>query len=327
MRLTRILIAAVSMLCLSGIARSQDPAPPPTSVASILDRSDRTLVRDLGEYLRQNPKSEDRDQGYAALFNKAIEHDWFADTEDAAQRYVKNDPDGPVKALAQIVLTMARAGAGRYDEALTRYKELIGGLGKPDQEDFATSFTENFAGSAVTAGEFAVARQAYTLLQDRFPESTAIREKVGKELGRIGRVGKPLPEFEAIDLNGKPVKSGSLKGKYVLVDFWATWCAPCLTELPRLQDAYRKYHAEGLEILAVSLDETRTPVADFVTTRKIPWLQVHNGSAATDLVEAFGVGAIPASYLVDPEGNIIRLDLRGPALDAVLSKLVRKESR
>jgi thiol-disulfide isomerase/thioredoxin len=310
------------ILAVAGIARGQETAA--TNVASILDRSDRALVRDLGAYLRQNPKAEDRDQGYAALFNKAIEHDWFSDTEEAAQRYVKNDPEGPVKALAQIILTMGRATAGRYDDALVRYKELMSGLGQADQEPFATSFTDSFAGSAVTAGEFATARQVYKTLQDRFPDSTTVREKVTRELGRLDRVGKPIAAFEVIDLNGKTIRSDSLKGKFVIVDFWATWCGPCLTELPRLQDAYRKYHDGGLEVVAISLDETRTPVADFVTTRKLPWVQIHNGSAGSDLVEAFGVGSIPASYLVDPEGNVVRLDLRGSTLDTVLSKLVKK---
>ena len=71
----------------------------------------------------------------------------------------------------------------------------------------------------------------------------------------------------------------SLRGKYVLVDFWATWCAPCVGELPRIQEAYRKYHDAGFEVLSVSLDETRIAVADFVKVRKLPWPQLHNSTA------------------------------------------------
>lgn len=304
-----------------GVALAQEPGV--AGVAELLERHDRALLRDLGTYLRKNPKAEDRDQGYAALFNKAIEHDWFTDCEDLALAYLKSDPEGPVKALAQIVATMARTSAGQYDVALARYRDLMNGLGKPDQEDFATSFSDTFATAAMSAGEFATARKIYETLGERFRESTTIREKVAKELARLDKVGKTVPDAEAQDLAGKPVRLESLRGKYVLVDFWATWCAPCLTELPRLQDAYRKYHDAGLEIVAVSLDETRGPVSDFVKVRKLPWIQVHNGSAGADLVEAFGVSSIPASYLVDPDGRIIRLDLRGPALDVALSKLIK----
>jgi peroxiredoxin len=309
---------------LAGAVAAQQPQPASGArVAEILIQHDRSLIADLGRYLLEHPKADDRDQAYAALFNKAIEHDWFPETEPLALQYLKEEPEGPVRALAQIITTMGRAQAGRYAEALARYKDLMQGLGKTEQEDFATSFSDTFAGAATSAGEFTTARQVYRTLQEKFPESSGIRDKAAKELARLEKVGKPAPEFEAQDLGGKSIRLESLRGKYVLVDFWATWCAPCIAELPRLQEAYRKYHGSGFEILGVSLDETRTPVVDFVKVRKLPWLQLHNGTAGADMVEAFGVGSIPATYLVDPEGKIIRLDLRGQALESTLAKLIK----
>jgi peroxiredoxin len=308
----------------AGTVAAQQPQPATrSSVAEILVKHDRSLIADLSRYLREHPRADDRDQAYAALFNKAIEHDWFPETEPVALQYLKDEPEGPVRALAQIITTMGRAQAGRYDEALSRFKDLMQGLGKTEQEDFATSFSDTFAGAATSAGEFAVARQVYQVLQEKFPESSGIRDKAAKELVRLEKVGKPAPGFDAQDLNGKSIRLESLRGKYVLVDFWATWCAPCITELPRLQEAFRKYHGAGFEILGVSLDETRTPVVDFVNVRKLPWLQLHNGTAGADLVEAFGVSSIPATYLVDPDGKIIRLDLRGQALETTLAKLIK----
>ncbi len=320
MRTRSLGIVAGLVLIIAASAMAQQPAA--SSVAEILGQHDRALIRELSVYLRQNPNADDRDQGFAALFNKAIEHDWFAETEESALRYMKNDPDGPVKALAQIIATMARAQGGRFDEGLARYKELMNGLGKSDQEDFATSFSETFATSAVMAGEFATARQIFQTLQERFPDSPALRDKAGRELARLDKVGKTVPSFEAQDLSGKAVRMVSLKGKYVLVDFWATWCAPCIAELPHLQEAYRKYHDAGFDILSVSLDETRAAVTDFVKVRKLPWPQLHNGTAGADLVDAFAVSSIPAAYLVDPDGRIIRLDLRGTALETTLAKLL-----
>jgi peroxiredoxin len=294
-----------------------------TSVAAIQANHDRALIRDLTIYLSNNPKADDRDQAYAALFNKSIEHDWFAETEDLAERYLKTDPDGPVKALAQIIRTMARAQAGRYEEALARYKQLMQGLGQSDQEEFAASFSDTLADSAIAAGEYAVARQVYSTLLSRFGESPNLRQKIEANVKRLDKVGRPAPRFTAVDIKGGSIRLDAYRGKYVLVDFWATWCAPCIGELPRLQAAYQTYHDAGFEIISISLDESKTAVVDFASVRKLPWAQLHNASSTADLVEAFAVGSIPATYLVDPEGTIIRLDLRGKALDQTLARLIK----
>jgi thiol-disulfide isomerase/thioredoxin len=158
---------------------------------------------------------------------------------------VKTDPDGPVKALAQIVMTMARAHAGHYDEALARFRELMQGLNQNEQEEFAASFSEDLAQEAITAGEFAAAREVYTTLQARFSDSPNLRQKIQSEVKRLDKVGRPAPGFSADDVTGKSVRLSAYRGKYVLIDFWATWCAPCISELPRLQAAYRAYHDAG----------------------------------------------------------------------------------
>src|SRR5947209_12217 len=245
---------------MTAMAVAQPPGS--SSVSEILAGHDRALIRDLSDYLRKHPKADDRDQAFAALFNKAIEHDWFSETEDMAQRYLEDEPDGPVKALAQIIITMGRAQAGQYKTALERYKQLMQGLGKTDQEEFAASFTETFATSATAAAEFPVARQVYQTLQERFPDSPTVRDKAAKELGRLDKVGRPAPAFEAHDLMGKAVTIESLRGKYVLVDFWPTWCAPYVAELPRLQEAYRKHHGSGVGIGSVSRGGARPAVVD-----------------------------------------------------------------
>jgi peroxiredoxin len=298
--------------------------PPAAGVAEIQARHDRALIRELSEYLTAHPRADDRDQAYAALFNKAIEHDWFAEVEDLGRQYLKTDPEGPVKALAQIVQTMARAQAGRYDEALARFRELIKGLDPNEQEDFAASFSDSFAVQAIASGEYAIARQAYAALLDRFGDNPTLRQKVQGDLKRLDQVGRTAPSFKAEDLQGRAIRSDAYRGKYLLLDFWATWCGPCIGELPRLQAAYRTYHDAGLEIVGISLDESRDAVLDFVKARKIPWPQVHNAGATSDLVQAFGVSSIPATYLIDPQGTIVRLDLRGKALDDALARLIRR---
>jgi peroxiredoxin/predicted negative regulator of RcsB-dependent stress response len=307
-------------LAIATVGHSAEPAP--VNVTEIQAKHDRAFIRDLSEYLRQNPKADDRDQAYAALFNKAIEHDWFSEAEEQGRLYLKTDPDGPVKALAQIILTMGRAQSGQYDEALKRFRELMQGLGQNEQEEFAASFADNLAASAITAGEFATAREVYTTLLARFTDSPNLKQKVQGDLKRLDKVGKTVPSFASEDIKGRTVRVEAYRGKYVLIDFWATWCAPCIAELPRLQAAYRTYHDAGFEIIGISLDESKAAVVDFAKARNIPWPQLHNASASTDLVEGFGVSSIPATYLIDPEGTIVRLDVRGKALDETLKKLM-----
>ena len=197
------------------------------------------------------------------------------------------------------------------------------GLGQNEQEEFAASFADNLATAAITAGEFATAREVYTTLLSRFSDSPNLRQKVQGDLKRLDKVGKPAPSFATEDIKGRTVRLEAYRGKYVLVDFWATWCAPCIAELPRLQAAYRTYHDAGFEIIGVSLDESKTAVVDFAKARNIPWPQLHNASGSADLVEGFGVSSIPATYLIDPEGTVIRLDLRGKALDETLKRLIK----
>ena len=320
-RRSGIRLIALSLTLVPAALRAESAAT--ETVAEIQNRHDRALVRELGEYLIRNPKAEDRDQAYAALFNKAIEHDWFAENQEAAERYLKDEPKGPVRSLAQVITVMGRAKTKQFPEALARYQELMKGLTMAEQEEFASSFSETFAVAAVAAGEVETAAQVYQTLAARFPESATIKQKTEAELGRLARVGRPAPLVEAQDVEGKPVRLASLRGKYVLADFWATWGTPNIVELPRLQEAYKKYHDAGLEIVSVSLDDTRSAVVDFVKARKLPWTQLHNTTAGADLVEAFGVSSIPATYLIDPQGTIIRLDLRGAALDEALSKALK----
>jgi peroxiredoxin len=314
-------LLALLLLLAPGVVLAQAPAPPGApGVAAILERHDRELVRDLAAYIGANPQAPDRDAAYLALFERAIEHDWFREHEAIARKYLDAFPEGEVRPMARIVATMARAGAGEFAAALADFKALMAGLTQPDQEGFAANFAETLARAAAAAGEPATAREVYQTLRAQFPDSPSLGATIPAELARLDRVGQPAPALDAKDLDGRPVRLAGLKGKVVLLDFWATWCAPCVEELPRLKALYDAYHAKGFEVVGVSLDETPGPLAEFVRDRKLPWPQLHNATAGADLVGAFGVASLPATVLIGPDGTVVRLDARGEVLEGYLKK-------
>ena len=137
--------------------------------------------------------------------------------------------------------------------------------------------------------------------------------------------GKPFPNFEEKDLDGKPLSISAYKGKILLVDFWATWCGPCVGELPNVIKTYEKHHGDGFEIIGVSLDQDKGKLASFIAEKKMPWQQYFDGQGwQNKLAQKYGIQAIPATFLLDKEGNILARDVRGEQLETAVAKAVGK---
>ena len=137
--------------------------------------------------------------------------------------------------------------------------------------------------------------------------------------------GAVFPNFEEKDVDGKPLSIVGFKGKVVLVDFWATWCGPCVRELPNVIKAYEKYHDKGFEIVGVSLDQDESTLRAFLKKNKMTWQQYFDGKGWQNKVSTkYGIGSIPATFLLDKEGKILAKDLRGEDLATRLEKLLAK---
>ncbi|MCC7526012.1 MAG: AhpC/TSA family protein [Chitinophagaceae bacterium] len=164
----------------------------------------------------------------------------------------------------------------------------------------------------------------YSALDEKVKSShfgKAVKESL--DAAQTTAVGSIAPDFTLNDVNGKPISLASFKGKYTLVDFWASWCGPCRQENPTVVKAYNTYKSKGFDILGVSLDEKKDKWEQAIQQDKLAWTQVSDLKGwESDAAALYGIKAIPMNYLLDKEGKIIAKSLRGEELIKKLGEIL-----
>ena len=214
------------------------------------------------------------------------------------------------------------------ESSYAKFQAMLESSGK-ETLDFALENQDNLAGFyamlSLDPSMYETQMIEYAdAIKDRFPGNSNVQSFVNHmaEL-KVLSVGQKAPDFESIDPNGKVVKLSDFKGKYTLLDFWASWCAPCRQENPNIVEQYEKFKDKGFTVFGVSLDDSRSAWLKGIKDDNLNWVQVSDLQRwNSEPAQLYKINAIPASFIIGPDGTIIAKNLRGKALGEFLEETI-----
>lgn len=294
---------------------------------------DRRRIEDLTR-LAARQTGDEAEATYQELFNIAVARDAYETAEKAAETYLGSGKGRPqLRGLATFIHAIAEADRGHDRQALQDLEQFLKTAPANEKLDANTVFAvgEAFLQRMIRAGRYETARRVCDLFIAGYAEP-AVKEHFNSRLARIEMLGKPAPAIEGTDIDGRRVSLADFKGKIVLVDFWATWCPPCVAELPTLNSLYSRYGDKGFAIVGVNLDSMREGVREanrvlpgvrrFLVDFRVSWPNLMNAAGGSDIAKAYGVTDIPATFLIDRDGKIVQVELSGPEMEKAVAQAV-----
>lgn len=230
--------------------------------------------------------------------------------------------------LAVRVGKAARTGPKELEAAIGDIRQFLA-QGPVEPEDVQLAMTA--ASTAEQTGETELAVSAYRTLGELIAASknrrvASLGAKMQGAARRLTIAGQPMDVQGKKTFDGKPFDWAQYKGKVVLVQFWATWCGPCLREIENIRKNYEAYHDQGFDVVAISIDENQKELTKFLKKKNLPWPVLHDeepkaGEAGQPMATYYGVFGIPSLFLVGRDGKVISTDVYGAQLGQELEKL------
>ena len=227
--------------------------------------------------------------------------------------------------LLQVNLQMAMAavpGAPPLDEVLKDLKKLVEKDPGVGALRMVMSVVSELSQSDKTAESIDLCNWAEKVFGKSKDEEVVARLQIIKGIGRRLQLPGKTMIVKGKTLAGEPYDLATEKGRVVLVQYWATWCGPCLVELTNVLKNYELYHDRGFDVVGISVDEDKAALEEFLEKRKLPWPILLDSEAEQSNAERYGVMGIPQLILVDQQGKVVSLEARGPKLGEELEKLL-----
>ncbi len=294
----------------------------PATFSSVREARLREALRDVAAYIGENPTAADLQAARQWLFETALSYGLEHEALEAAQAYLASDSTAEtVRQTAAQVAGLGLAKTGRLPDALEIFEQHL----RSSRLRNPTAAVD-FGLALVTESQLANNPEAATgileRLKDAFFLNTSVRQLCEDRLLKLQLLQQQAPEVSTTDLSGDAIDLADYRGKVVLVDFWATNCAPCLEEFPSIKQLYHEHSEAGFEIVGITLDTEPSVVDEFQKKWQLPWLLSFNESDEGQTRDRYRVRTIPSLFLVGRSGSIEFVDVRGAGLRRAVEVLL-----
>ena len=259
------------------------------------------LIEKSSDFVASFPQYKRVDEVYYILGSSLVELGRVEEGIKVFEKVIKTYPEARKVEPSLLGLGLAYDKLGKHDKADEAYTKLI------EHPKF---------------GSRSHAKIAKNILeQDKTTRKGELRNPFEIGSRRSEWLGKPAPDFKVKDLTGKELSLAQFRGQVVLLDFWATWCPPCIAEIPNVKQTYEKYKDQKFQIIGISLDRAKLPLETFIEKEGLAWR--HYWDNGGKISNQYKVTGIPSTFLIDGEGVIRQTDLIGARLETAVAELVK----